>query len=702
MYLGIDIGGTFTDLVLMDDDGNISTSKAPTTPGELEKGVFDAVAVVADAQGLAPEALLGRVTAFGHGTTQATNALIERTGAVTGLITTRGFGDTLALQRLMGFTAGVPVEHLGWYSRRRYPDPIVPRRLVREVRERVDQAGRVLVALDEDDTRTAVRELLERGARTFAVTLLWSFRNPAHERRIGEIIREMAPDAYVSLSCEVSPIIGEYERTATTVLNSYLAPKVADYLERIESLLRDRGFRGKFNVLNSAGGVIPAREAARKPVLLVASGPAGGVMGSLQLAQEIGHRNVITTDMGGTSFDVALVVDGKPLVSGTHEAGGFHLNTPIIDIRAIGAGGGSIARAEAGLLRVGPDSAGAVPGPVCYGRGGRLATVTDADLVLGILSPDNFLGGRMKLDSAAAAAAIRTQIAEPLGMSVEAAAAGIRRVVDGHMADTLREVTIGRGHDPRDFVLLAYGGAGPAHCAGYGTELGVPRILIPSTSMAHSAYGALASDIQHSAEQSLLLRAGGGTRDPWDGLDCDAIDAVFAELEVRCLTAMEQSGFVRGQCELARSIDMRYRRQTHDLMVPAPDGAITAATARALVELFEETYEAVYGKGAGFRFAGIELTTFRVVAVGRTRKPTIRKPSAVTAPQPGRRRIFEPATQEWTEADVFEWLAMPAGFRVSGAAVIEHPETTVYVGPGQTALLDDAGNLSIDLSKAIR
>jgi N-methylhydantoinase A len=484
------------------------------------------------------------------------------------------------------------------------------------------------------------------------------------------------------------------------VLNSYLAPKVADYLERIENLLRERGFRGKFNVLNSAGGVIPAREAARKPVLLVASGPAGGVMGSLQLAQEIGHRNVITTDMGGTSFDVALVVDGKPLVSGTHEAGGFHLNTPIIDIRAIGAGGGSIARAEAGLLRVGPDSAGAVPGPVCYGRGGRLATVTDADLVLGILSPDNFLGGRMKLDRAAAAAAIRTQIAEPLGMSVEAAAAGIRRVVDGHMADTLREVTIGRGHDPRDFVLLAYGGAGPAHCAGYGTELGVPRILIPSTSMAHSAYGALASDIQHSAEQSLLLRAGGGTRDPWDGLDCDAVNAVFAELEQRSLAAMEQSGFARGQCEFARSIDMRYRRQTHDLMVPAPDGAITGATARALVELFEETYEAVYGKGAGFRFAGIELTTFRVVAVGRTRKPSIRKPSATTAPQPGRRRIFEPATQEWAEADVFEWLAMPAGFRVSGPAVIEHPETTVYVGPGQTALLDDAGNLSIDLNSS--
>jgi len=698
MYLGIDIGGTFTDLVLMDESGNISTAKAPTTPGELEKGVFDAVALAAQTQGLTPEDLLGRVSAFGHGTTQATNALIERTGAATGLIATRGFGDTLMLQRLMGFTAGIPVENLGQYSRRRYPQPIVPRRLIREVRERIDQAGHVLVPLDEGSVRTAVRELIDAGAKTFAVALLWSFRNPAHERRVGEIIREMAPGAYVSLSCEVSPIIGEYERTATTVLNSYLAPKVADYLNRIESLLRQRGFRGKFNVLNSAGGVVPAGEAARKPVLLVASGPAGGVMGSLQLAQEIGHTNVITTDMGGTSFDVALVVHGKALVSGTHEAGGFHLNTPVIDIRAIGAGGGSIARVEAGLLRVGPDSAGAVPGPVCYNRGGELATVTDADLVLGILSPDNFLGGRMKLDLAAATTAIREQIAEPLGMNVEQAAAGIRRVVDGHMADTLREVTIGRGHDPRDFVLLAYGGAGPAHCIGYGAELGVPRILIPATSMAHSAYGALASDIQQSAERSLVLRAGGGSHDPWDGLDCDAINAVFAELQERCVAAMEQSGFTQAQSALARSIDMRYRRQTHDLMVPVPDGAVTPTTARTLVETFEESYEAVYGKGAGFRFAGIELTTFRVVAVGRTQKPSIRKPSAVVAPKPGTRRIFEPATLKWTEADVFEWLDMPAGFAVSGPAIVEHPETTVYVGPGQTARLDNAGNLSVDLT----
>ena len=512
MYLGVDIGGTFTDLVLMDDGGRISTAKSLTTPGELEIGVFNAIDLAAEGKGLAAADLLARIENFGHGTTQATNALIERTGAVTGLITTRGFGDTLGLQRLMGFTAALSVDQLGWYSRRRYPDPIIPRELRREVAERIDYAGSVLCPLDEAGVRQAVEELTGLGVETFAITFLWSFRNEAHERRAAEIVREVRPDAYVSVSCELAPIIGEYERTATTALNSYLALKVASYLNRMEGLLRDRGFRGNFYILNSSGGVLPAKEAARKPVHLLASGPTGGVLGSLQLATALSHRNVITTDMGGTSFDVGIIVDGKPLLSGTHEAGGYHLNTPMIDIRAIGAGGGSIARVENGLLRVGPESAGANPGPVCYGRGGKRVTVTDADVALGIISPDNFLGGGMRADRAAALAAINEQIARPLGLTVEQAAAGIRRVVDAHMADTLREVTVGRGYDPREFVLFAYGGAGPVHCAAFAADLGVPRIVIPATSMAHSAYGALASDIHQSAERSLLMRGGGAPR----------------------------------------------------------------------------------------------------------------------------------------------------------------------------------------------
>ena len=445
---------------------------------------------------------------------------------------------------------------------------------------------------------------------------------------------------------------------------------------------------------------MPAREAARKPVLLLTSGPTGGVLGSLQLAKALGHDNVITTDMGGTSFDVGLIVDGKPLVSGTHEAGGYHLNTPMIDIRAIGAGGGSIARVEGGLLRVGPESAGAVPGPVCYGRGGTRATVTDADVVLGIISPDNFLGGRMSADREAAAEAIRTQIAEPLGLGVEAAAAGIRAVVDAHMADTLREVTIGRGYDPRDFVLFAYGGAGPVHSASFGADLGVPKIVVPATSMAHSAYGALASDIHESAERSLLMRGGGGTRDPWEGLDPTAIGSLFNDLEALCRERIAAAGIDPDKAEIVRTVDLRYRRQTHDLIVRFAPGPVIAEAVRDAVRLFEHTYEALYGKGSGFRQAGIELTTFRVEAIGRTRKPVPSWPTHERAPSPSRRHVFNPEAGRLVETAIWQWLDLPVGHRVAGPAVIEHPETTVYVADRQTALVDEAGNLTIDLSEA--
>jgi N-methylhydantoinase A len=699
MYLGVDIGGTFTDLVLMDEDGSVSTAKSLTTPGALAEGVFDAIGLAAQARGMSGEALLGKVVAFGHGTTQATNALIERKGAVTGLLTTRGFADTLGLQRLMGFTAGMSVDQLGWYSKRRYPDPIIARALCKEVAERVDYAGAVLLPLDEDAVRRAVEELSGAGVETFAVAYLWSFRNPDHERRTGEIIRETRPEAYVSLSSEIAPIIGEYERTATTALNSYLAPKVVFYLEHMEDMLRERGFAGSFHILNSSGGVMPVKEAARRPVLLLTSGPTGGVLGSLQLAATLGYKNVIPTVMGGTSFDVGLIVEGKPLVSATHEAGGYHINTPMIDIRAIGAGGGSIARVENGLLRVGPDSAGASPGPVCYGRGGTLVTVTDADVALGIISPDNFLGGRMRADKDAAVEAIRVQIGDPLGLSVEQAAAGIRRVVDAHMADTLREVTIGRGYDPRDFVLFAYGGAGPAHCAGYGADLGVPKIVIPATSMAHSAYGALASDVHQSAERSLLMRSGGGRRDPCDGLDAEAVGAVFAELEAVCRTRIAAAGIAPEAAELTRSVDMRYRRQTHELMVRLAPGPLTAEALRELVRVFEETYEALYGKGSGFRQAGLELTTFRVEAIGRTAKPAPNRRGGSVSSSVVQRDVFDPVLQEWRTVPIWPWLDLPVGHWVAGPAVIEHPETTVYVGPRQTALVDAAGNLILDLAE---
>ncbi len=696
MYLGVDIGGTFTDLILLDDSGELSTTKALSTPGELEVGVFNALRDAGAQKGLSVEELLARVSTFGHGTTQATNAVIERTGARTGLLATRGFGSTLSLQRLMGFTAGVPADRLTWYSRRRSPVPIVPPHFVREVRERVDAAGRVLIELDEDGVRQAVRGLLDAGVETFAVAFLWAFRNADHERRAGRIIRELAPHAYLSLSVDVAPVIGEYERTATTALNSYLAPKVVSYLGGIEQMLRDRGFAGAFSIMNSAGGVMPVAEAARRPVTLVMSGPTGGVMGSVHVGKRLGYDNIIATDMGGTSFDVAIVVDGKPLTTKNHEAGGFHIATPMVEVRSIGAGGGSIARVVDGLLKVGPDSAGARPGPVCYGRGGTRATVTDADVVLGIIDPATFLGGKMRLDRDAAARAIEEQVARPLNLSTEQAAAGIRRIVDSQMADTLREVTIGRGHDPRDFVIFAYGGAGPVHCAGYGAELGVPKMVVPVTSMAHSAFGALAADVQYSSERSLLLRGGGGTLPTWHGLDAAQIEGAFAQPEQDCLEAMRRAQVAPADVQIVRAVDMRYRRQTNDLVIPVPERPFTEPALRALVDRFEASYEQVYGKGSAFREAGIELTNVRVEAFGRSHRPEIAVSHGAGNRVPSHRQIFEPVADAWMRAEVHDWRDLSRGARIDGPAVIEHPETSVFVAQGQTASVDASRNITIE------
>jgi N-methylhydantoinase A len=697
LYVGIDTGGTFTDAVVMDEQGNVQTTKAPTTPGALEEGVFAALELAAEQRGTTVDELLARTENFGYGTTQATNALIERTGARTGLVTTFGFRDTIFVQRLMGFTAGLATDELGWYSKRRYPDPIVPRHLVREVPERVDQAGRVLRPLDEEAARRAIAELVEEGVEALAVCLLWSFRNPEHEQRIGELARELGGDGlFVSLSSDVSPVIGEYERTSTTVLNSYLGPATDAYLERLDRSLRGRGFPGTFTVLNSIGGVMGSREASERAVLLLASGPTGGVIGSRYLAEELGHRNVITTDMGGTSFDVGLIVDGRPTVAAVTEVAKYHVTAPMVDIAAIGAGGGSIASVRDGLIRVGPESAGARPGPVCYGRGGTRVTVTDADLVLGIIDPQEFLGGRMRLDAAAAETAMREQIAEPLGRTVEEAAAGIRQIVDSQMADTLRELTIGRGHDPRDFVLYAYGGAGPMHCAGYGQELGVRQIIVPATSMVQSAYGALASDIHHSAERSFVMRGGGGELDPWFGLDPELMEQQFDELEQRCRGELDGYGVAEADSSLSRTVDVRYRRQTHELIVPVDGGRVSAATVQALVERFERTYEDTYGKGAGFRQAGIEITTFRVDAIGRKRKPKLRASVRPGAGTRRKRHIFDWQAGRRVAATVMDWADMSSDDRVEGPAVLEHPTTTVFVGPDQEARVDGYGNLIIE------
>lgn len=690
LYLGVDTGGTFTDLVLMDERGAIATAKASTTPGALELGVVDAIEQVAKARGETTEELLTQVKAFGHGTTQATNALIERKGARTALITTRGFGDALFIQRLKGFTAGVPADQLGWYSRRQQPKPIVERSDVWEVPERVDQAGKVLLPLDEDAVRAAVRDIVDAGIESLAVSLLWSFRNPAHESRIGEIVAEVAgTEMFLTLSSDVSPVIGEYERTATAAMNSYLGPVMKRYLEKLEDELRQRGFGGTFAVLNSVGGVVAAREAAHHATSLLTSGPTGGVIGSRYLAQALGHDNVITTDMGGTSFDVGLLIGGRPVVSAITEVAKYHISLPVVDITAVGAGGGSIAAVRDGLITVGPESAGAVPGPVCYGRGGTRPTVTDADLILGYLDPDEFLGGHMRLDRDAAARAIEVHIGEPLGLDVETAAAGIRRIVDSQMADTLRELTLGKGHDPRDFTLYAYGGAGPLHCAGFGAELGVRQIVVPATSMVHSAYGALASDVQLSFQRSVLMHDG-----EWGEAGVELLESTFAELEARAEEALKDNDAAQ-DATLTRTLDMRFRRQTHEQIVAVPSQRLTLSGLQTIAAAFERQYEDTHGPGSAFREAGVEITTVRVDAVGHTVKPRLVHHQPVGVDERSTRSIFDTEQQRFVDATILSWQAMPAGEVLEGPAILRHPTTTVYVGASQRAHVDAYGNLLI-------
>lgn len=698
-FIGIDIGGTFTDVALLDEAGGLRIYKVESTPGELARGVLNGLELAAQDLGIGLRELLRQTAYLGHGTTAATNAFIQRRGARTGLITTKGFGDTVRIMRMTGLTAGLPREQLSHYSARALPPSIVPFDRVREVAERVDYQGAAVVPLNEAEARQAVRELVAQGVEAIAVCFLWSFRNPAHERRLVEIIGEEAPQLFVTASSDLMPVIREYERTSTTLINAYLGPPISAYLRDLEGRLREQGLACPLLLLNSSGGMVSAEEAPRKVVLLLLSGPSGGVLSSRYLGEALGYREIITTDMGGTSFDVGLIVGGEPAISATCVVDRYPLLAPMIDIRAVGSGGGSIAVVEEGHLRVGPQSAGARPGPACYGKGGEEPTVTDADLLLGILDPDCFLGGRMRLYREWAEAAIGRKVADPLGMGLVEAAAGIRQVVDNQMADLIRQVTIERGYDPRDFVLFAYGGAGPTHCCHYGMELGVRCIVAPSTATVHSAYGAVASDLHHSFELSDLMRTPPFFERASDHLEPDRIAERFRELEERGREILHHSRIPGERICFRRRVDLRYRRQTHEVTVPAPRGQIGPEEVERLVEDFERRYEELYGKGSAYREAGIEITTFRVEAIGRMARPALQRfplgPPDPSGALKSKRQVYFPELKDFVLTPVYAGTGLRAGHRIEGPALIEYPGTTALIGPAQRARLDELLNLVI-------
>ena len=701
-YVGTDIGGTFTDMVVIDDQQGTRQFKTPTTPADRSQGVVEAFSVAAAEYGMTAEEFCAQVAYFAHGTTAATNALIERKGEPTGLITTRGMEDTLLIQRSMGSWTGVG-QASGHYSQRRNPIPLVDKRHIIGVDERLDFSGDDVVRLNGEQVRAAARQLREAGMKAVAICFLWSFVRPDHELEAARLVREEWPEAFLTISSEIAPVIGEYERTATTVVNSYLGPVISRYVELLERRLTGMGFRGDFTVLDSTGGVMAAQEAAERAVGMMMSGPAGGVLASAALARRLGCPNVITSDMGGTSFDVGLIVDGQPLVTTTSIAGRYHLATPRIRVTAIGSGGGSIASLdESGILVVGPESAGADPGPACYGKGGSRPTVTDADVVLGIIDPGFFLGGRFPLYRELAEEAIRKHLAEPLGLDLLDAAAGIRRVADNQMADLLRSVTLQQGYDPRDFVLFAYGGAGPTHAYAFAQEAGVEQIVVPYTATVHSAFGAVSSDRYRSFQLSDPQRTPPGADRASDHLDLGRVNEKFGELEQRCRAAMKNHPAL----QMNRTLYFRYRRQTHELPIPVPSRPLEPGDLESLVADFHRSYERIYGQGTSLPEAGIEINTFRLE--GRIPAQSARTESAdrslitaggLEAARLGTRDVVFSGSPVPTAVYLGEKL--PPGAAVPGPAIAEFTGTTVVIGPGQEGVAAADGHIVISRAKKL-
>ena len=693
-FCGIDIGGTFTDCVVLDERGQITLSKVSSTPPRFSEGFLDALEVVAGRLGLGVQEFLSRTDLLLHGTTVGTNALVQMKGAKTGLITTKGHGDALIIMRSAGRSAGLTIDELLHVSRHRKPDPIVPRDRIKEVSERVDWAGDVLLALNEDEAREAIAELVEQGVDAIAVSFLWGFVNATHENRVKELIEEMAPDVLVSCAHELIAKPGEYERTAAAAINAFIGPATSSYIREVDEATKGRGYRNPLLIMQAAGGVVHADEAARHPLFTIASGPVGGVAGAAYLAGLLGHENVIAADMGGTSFDVGIIVDGEPVSSSETIINQYTFFMPRLDIESIGSGGGSLVWVDehTGTLRVGPRSAGAVPGPVCYGRGGTEPTVTDCDAVLGRYNAENFLGGDLKLDRELAERAV-SKVSGRLGMDPIAAAEGALRIVESHMADLMRQMTVERGRDPRDFVVYSFGGAGAAHAVAFARELGASQVVVPLGDLAStwSALGVMSSDVLHVYEHSELLL------NPFPPA---RINQIYGELERRATEQLGAEGFADSDIELSRIAEMKFSLQIHQVEVPVPGGELADEDAEAQVQRFVARYEEIYGRGSAFPGAGTQIGLFKVLARGKVRTPAPPELEQRPSAPAGSRDVYWHDFGEFRATAVYDGPSLSPGARIDGPAIVDYPDTTVVLPPGAAANVDALGNVLIDVGRA--
>ena len=692
LRIGIDIGGTFTDAALVDGEtGAIRVVKVLTTPEDPAQGFMAALE-----RGLAECQASGRdVAAVVHATTVATNAIIEGKTARVGMLVTRGFRDILEIGRQI--RSRLYDVHL------QKPAPLVPRRFSLEVTERLDHEGRVLQPLDLDEVRQAARRLRHEGVEAVVVCLLHSYLNPAHERAVAEIVRAELPDVFLSVSADVCPEYREYLRASTTAVNAAVMPIVSRYVDALESRLHALGAVAPFYVMQSNGGVMTSSSAKARPVYMVESGPAAGVIAAGAIAAPYGYKNVMSFDMGGTTAKVGLIQDGQLRLSteievgaqsvtplGEGRGGGYPIRTPVIDLVEVGAGGGSEAWIDAGgALRVGPRSAGARPGPACYGRGGTTPTITDANLVLGRLNPAFFLGGEMALDAGAARKAIADRVAAPLALDPIAAAAGIVEIANAHMIGAMRLVSVQRGYDPRQFVLVAFGGAGPLHANALARELGFPAVLVPPNPGIASAVGMLMTDLRHEFVTTRRVRL--------DALTPEALESLFADFLVEGSARLDRDGVPASDRRMLRSVDLRYHGQSFELSIAVPAGSLTVADVERLRAEFDAAHERAYGYAAPED--AVELVNVRLAAIGVTPRPR-------RAPLPpggrdaakalkGTREVWFAEIGGWRNTNVLDRAKLLSGNVIGGPAIVEEHDASTLVHPGWEATVDQHGNLVV-------
>lgn len=674
--IGIDVGGTFTDIVVATADGRTVIAKAATSPADQSDGVLEGIRLAAETLGLRPDALLAATSRIVHGTTVATNALLEGKAARVGLLTTEGHRDVIEMRE------GLKPER--YNLRMTPPEPLVPRRLRVPVRERMRPDGSVETALDEASLDRAVAALAAEGVQAVSICFLHSWRNPAHERQAEAAVRARLQQAYVTASSNVLPQIKEFERFSTTVANAAVGPVIENYLGRLQSRLTEAGYRSELLVILSHGGVASVAEATRLAAGTALSGPAGGVAAAVALARDGLAKDLIAFDMGGTSTDIALVRDGQPTLSDGKTVANARIALPSLDIVTLGAGGGSIGKIDrAGLLAVGPESAGADPGPACYGQGGAEPTVTDADLVLGYLDPANFLGGRRQLDVAAATRAMQ-RLADALGISMAEAAGGIHRLVNTRMADGVRVATVRRGVDPRGYTLLAFGGAAGLHVTSVAAELGISRVVVPVAASVLSAWGMLNTDLRVELTRS---------QEQLRGIDIAALTAAFAEMEKE---GRQRLSWFDGEVAIHRSADMRYGEQVFEIPVSLEAVDWNApALAADIAEAFHCAHERLYTYA--LRDQGVVLVNARVSVIGRLPATSPAAADGARGPGSAAKGQRQAHLGRWQSVPVYDFSTLAGGQQIRGPAIVESDTTTVLLRAGDTARYDARGWLDMAL-----